>query len=110
MSISGIGSTNTWGSYFATSNANASLASTASQSSTTQTNSIEQQFLNYMKESPEQHLIDAWLKAHNLSQSALDKMSPQQRQSLSNEMADDIKREMQQKAEASPSSKLNILA
>src|SRR5277367_6125070 len=34
-------------------------------------NGVVQSFLDYMKESPAQRMIDAWLKAHDLSEQAL---------------------------------------
>jgi len=71
--------------------------------------SVEQQFLNYMKESPGQRMIDAWLKAHHLTEQSLAAMPPAQRNAILKQMADDIKNEVKQKAEAKMSANTNIL-
>ena len=44
--------------------------------------SVEQSFLDYMKESPAQRMIDAWLKAHGLSEQDLQNMPPAQREAI----------------------------
>jgi hypothetical protein len=55
-----------------------------------------QDFQAYMKESPAQHMVDAWLKAHGLTEQDLAKMSPDQRAAIEKEMAADIKTQIEQ--------------
>src|SRR4051812_40952191 len=57
-------------------------AATKSQSAPPSTSSDDtavQDFMNYMKETPEQRFVDSWLRAHHISKEALDKMSPKDR-------------------------------
>ncbi len=64
-----------------------------------------QSFLDYMKKSPAQRMIDAWLKAHHLSEEALQKMPAAQRDAIEKQMAQDIadqtKRKIESKLDAS---------
>jgi hypothetical protein len=79
------------------------LAATQNQggsSSSSSAASVEQTFLNYMKESPAQRMIDAWLKAHGLSEDALKKMPAAQREAIERQMADDIKKQVEQNSNA----------
>jgi hypothetical protein len=69
----------------------AGTSKAAQEDSTAVTN-----FLNYMKESPAQRLEDAWLAAHGLTEKDLLAMSPDKRQAILKQMADDIKRQLQQ--------------
>jgi hypothetical protein len=57
----------------------------------------EQEFLDYMKKTPEQRMQEAWLKAHHLTQAQFDAMSPEQKQGLVNEMRQDIEDKLKQK-------------
>lgn len=55
-----------------------------------------QAFLDYMKKSPYQRMVDAWLKQHNLTQKELDAMPADQREGILKQMAADLKEQMQQ--------------
>lgn len=57
-----------------------------------------QTFLDYMKKSVAERMRDAWLAAHHLSQKQLDQMTPDERDSVEKQMAEDIKNEMKQQA------------
>lgn len=54
------------------------------------------QFLtNYLKESPAKRMEDAWLAQHHLTEQQLQAMPPQQQAALRKQMADDIKKKLQ---------------
>lgn len=55
-------------------------------------------FLDYMKKSAAQHLRDAWLKSHNLTEEKLAAMSPTERAAVEKQIAEDIKKQMQEEA------------
>ena len=57
-------------------------------------------FLDYMKKPPAQRMVDAWLKAHNLTEDDLKHMPTAQRDAIEKEMAADIKADMQKKMQA----------
>lgn len=57
-------------------------------------------FLDYMKKPPAQRMVDAWLKAHNLTEDDLKAMSPAQRDAIDKQMAADIKADMQKKMQS----------
>jgi hypothetical protein len=59
------------------------------------TNKAVQDFLSYAKESPAQRMVDAWLKAHGLTEQDLAKMPPDKQAAIRKEMADDIKKQME---------------
>ncbi len=61
--------------------------------------SAVQNFMDYMKETPAQRFEDQWLKAHGLTQKDLDAMPADKRQAILKQMADDIKRQVQQAAQ-----------
>jgi hypothetical protein len=61
--------------------------------------SAEQQFLNYMKETPAQQYEDSWLAAHHLTRQQLNAMPPKQREAIEKEMAADLKRKVEQQAQ-----------
>lgn len=63
-------------------------------------NDAVQQFIDYMSESPMQRMIDAWLKAHHLTEKDLESMPPEKRDAILKQMTADIKNEMKQKVEA----------
>ncbi|HEX9448571.1 MAG TPA: hypothetical protein VF920_11350 [Dongiaceae bacterium] len=69
-----------------------SSATTGTDSEATKT------FLDYMKKSAAQHLRDAWLKSHNLTEEKLAAMSPAERAAVEKQIADDIKKQMQEEA------------
>lgn len=102
MSISGIGASAA--SYFPpasqskASSAAAAAPSASDQGASASGNAAEQAFLNYMKETPAQHLEDAWLKAHGLTRQQLAAMSPTQREAIEKQMATDIETKVKQDA------------
>lgn len=55
-----------------------------------------QDFLDYMKKTPAQRMVDAWLKQHNLTQEQLNAMPADQREAITKQMAADLKAQMQQ--------------
>jgi hypothetical protein len=55
-----------------------------------------QAFLDYMKKTPYQRMVDAWLKQHNLTQEELNAMPADQRAGILKQMAADLKEQMQQ--------------
>lgn len=76
---------------------------------TTGDDTAQDYFLNYMKETPAQRMEDAWLAAHHLTAKDLAAMPPAQREAIMRQMADDIKKETEQKAAAKSKAKTNIL-
>jgi len=114
MSVHGIGDCGPAGYPHAANKANAQQTQpAASQESTlgaaSEDTSVEQQFLDYMKKSPAQKMIDAWLKAHHLTEKDLDEMTPEKREATLQQMASDIKNEMKQKIGANLDSKAGVL-
>ncbi len=113
MSISGIGSTGSLAYDFAISRPNTQSQPSGSQDpasgAASQDASVEQQFLDYMKKSPAQRFVDAWLKAHHLTQKDLDEMSPEKREAVMKQMAHDFKEEMKRKAESDSTRKAGVL-
>ncbi len=61
------------------------------------------EFLNYMKESPAQRMMDSWLQAHGLTQADLDKMKPEERDKIVQQMKQDIEEKIKEKNEAASS-------
>lgn len=61
----------------------------------------------YLNETPAQRMIDAWLKRHHLTEKQLESMPPDQQKAIRKQMADDIKKEIQQKSGV-PGSNANI--
>jgi gamma-glutamyl phosphate reductase len=53
-----------------------------------------------MSEPPMQRMIDAWLKAHHLTEKELESLPPEKRDAILKQMAADIKNEMKRKIEA----------
>ena len=88
-------------------NANSLAASSSSGSSS---EDPAQAFLDYMKETPAQQMEDAWLAAHHLTRKQLEARSPDQRQALEKQMAEDIKNQIKQAADKKAHGTLNILA
>lgn len=86
---------------------------TASGSSIDPTSSAsdtaEQTFLNYMKETPAQRMEDAWLASHHLTRKDLDAMSPEKRQAIEKQMAEDIKHQIKQATDKKSAASTNIL-
>ena len=85
------------------------LQSAATSGSGSDSDSFEQTFLNYMKESPAQRMTDAWLKAHHLTEKSLQALPPAQRDAIENEMAEDIKKLIERKAQSVLSAELSAV-
>jgi hypothetical protein len=101
MAIGGIGSYNPYvGSTPAGAAAGASpsapAGASASQPASGASNSAYQYLVNYLKESPAQRMVDSWLAQHNLTEKALDAMPPAQQDAIRKQMAEDIKKKMQE--------------
>jgi len=89
MTITAISNTNL--------SSNASLSSSGGSSSDS---SAVQDFLNFMKESPAQRMVDEWLKAHNLTEKELTAMPAAKRDAIEKQMAQDIENAVKQRMEA----------
>jgi hypothetical protein len=70
---------------------------------------VEQAFLDYMKETPAQKLEDQWLAAHHLTRKQLDAMSPQQREAILKEMEADIEQQLKQQTAKKTGTKTDLL-
>jgi hypothetical protein len=68
-----------------------------------------QAFLNYMKETPAQQMEDAWLVSHHLTRKDLAAMSPDKREAIEKQMAEEIKQKVKQETEKKSAAKVNIL-
>jgi hypothetical protein len=103
MSVSGIGGSTAYG-YFPQNSstkapaADAAASSASSLGAAASASSPEQEFLDYMKETPAQQMEDAWLKAHHLTRAQLAAMSPQQREAIEKQMQADITAKVKQDA------------
>jgi hypothetical protein len=103
MSISGIGGASAY-SYFPQASQSKAPAADSGASpasglgASADPTSPEQEFLNYMKETPAQQMEDAWLKAHHLTRAQLAAMSPQQREAIMKQMQADITAKVKQDA------------
>ncbi len=71
--------------------------------------SAAQAFLNYMKETPAQKLEDAWLASHHLTRKELEAMSPEKRQAIEKQMAEEIKAQTKQAMDNKLRGKTDIL-
>lgn len=74
-----------------------------------------QQFLDYMKKTPEQRMVDNWLQAHGISREEFDQMKPEEKQKIVEEMKQDIEEKIKQQREAASqktdgSKRVDILA
>lgn len=83
------------------------VASASSSGTTSET--AEQKFLNYMKETPAQRLEDQWLAAHHLTRKELDAMPPKQREAILKQMAAEIKQQLKQQTEAKARARTDLL-
>jgi predicted flavoprotein YhiN len=92
-------------------NSPSATTTNASGSSASTGDGAVQQFMNYMKETPAQRLVNAWLQQHGISPQQFAAMSAADKQKIINEMKTDIENELKQKMETASSSKpaLNIL-
>ncbi len=57
-----------------------------------------QGFMTYMKKTPAEMLRDQWLAAHNLTEEKLKAMTPEQRDAINKQIAEEIKQKMEQEA------------
>ncbi len=62
-----------------------------------QTDPSVKKFMDFMNESPAQQMEDIWLAQHHLTRADLAKMSPEKRDAILKQMAQDIKRAVLQK-------------
>lgn len=62
--------------------------------------SAVQNFMSYMKETPAQRFEDSWLAAHGLTEKSLNAMPAQQREAILKQMAEDMKKQVQQQTQA----------
>jgi hypothetical protein len=79
--------------------ANSGLGKSASAGTSSSSETSAQWFLNYMKETPAQRFEDSWLAAHGLTEKDLAKMSPQKREAILQQMANDMKQKVDQKTQ-----------
>ena len=63
----------------------------------------EQDFLNYMKQTPAQRMEDNWLRAHGLTREQYNALSPEEKKKVAEQMRQDIERQMKQAAEGAHS-------
>jgi hypothetical protein len=88
MVITPISAPTTW----PTTSTGSSSASTPSAPATSDdTSSALQWFTNYMSETPAQHMRDSILKSLGLTQADLDKMTPEKRQAVEDEITKRLK-------------------
>jgi len=74
---------------------------------TTASSSADSDFLDYMKMTPGQRMIQNWLTAHKLTQQQLDAMTPKDREAVMKQMQDDIAKQL--KDQAQDKAKIDIL-
>ena len=110
MSIQGLGGSSGAAYYQPQASRPSGAAAPAAGSAAAANTAIEQQFFDYLKKTPAQRMVEAWLKAHHLTQKGLDAMPPEQRNAIMKQMADDIKTEMKRKAEAKATAGVDLLA
>ena len=60
--------------------------------------SAKAEFLAYMEKSPAERMRDAWLKSHGLTEEDLKAMDAAAREAVEKQLAEDIKRQMQEEA------------
>jgi hypothetical protein len=109
MSITGVGSAGTFvqplTSKVSAQQAQAAAAQSSSEDASAASDTPNasdkavQDFLAYMKESPAQRVVDAWLKAHGLTEQSLAKLPPEKQAAIRKEMAADIKTQIDQQME-----------
>jgi hypothetical protein len=85
-------------------------APTASGSDPASSSDPAQAFLDYMKKTPAQRMVKAWLAAHHLTQQQLDAMPPAQRTAIERQMAQDIQNETREKAKQKPGATVDLIA
>jgi hypothetical protein len=74
-------------------------AQSAAASNPLGSSSPEDAFLNYMKETPGQRMIDSWLQEHHLTQDQLNKMDPKERDKIMKQMQTDIAQQLKNQTE-----------
>ena len=79
--------------------AGAAARTVQTTSSPLQGKRAEESFLDYMKESPAERMIDRWLTSHHLTKEALAAMPQAQRDALEQQMKDDIEQQIKRAAE-----------
>jgi predicted flavoprotein YhiN len=81
----------------------AQSASTAPKSEATVASVAEkspaQEFLDYMKKTPEERMQEAWLRAHGIDPEDFEAMPPEKKQALMDEMKEDIEAKLKEAAE-----------
>ncbi len=96
MSISGIGGGGAAG-FYGTAGRSSGVGGTGTGQTTDNTtdgiDGPEKTFLDYMKKTPAQRMIDNWLAQHHLTQKDLDRMSPEQRKAIEQQMAADLRQQ-----------------
>ena len=65
----------------------------------------EQDFLNYMKQTPAQRMEDLWLRQHGLTREQFEALGPAEKQRLMNQMKHDIEEQIKQSTENKLSNK-----
>jgi hypothetical protein len=59
--------------------------------------SPEETFLAYMKKTPVERWVESWLKSKGLTKEEFDNLPPQEHDALAKEMAEDLKKAVQEK-------------
>jgi hypothetical protein len=115
MSVSGIGSYDSFtastllGGASGQPASGAAASSAASARSSGASNSALQDLVNYLKGSPAKRMEQAWLAQHNLTEQRLAAMPPVQQEALRKQMADDIKKKLQAQLGGSNGGVANIV-
>jgi hypothetical protein len=81
----------------------------SASSSSTASDTAEQKFLNFMKETPAQQLEDQWLAAHHLTRKDLEAMPAKQREAILKQMEAEIKQQLKQQTEAKTRARTDLL-
>jgi hypothetical protein len=101
MSISGVGSYNSFAASALTGASSLAKSQAASGSAGAQggdSGSALDFLTKYLNETPAQRMTDAWLKRHHLTEQQLESMPPDQQDAIRKQMADDIKKQIQEKS------------
>lgn len=89
---------------------NSTQANNLSDADTSGESQAVKDFLDYMKKPVAERMEDAWLKAHGLTAKDLAAMPAAQRDAIEKQMANDIKSQMQQQAQAKASKQTSSTA
>jgi hypothetical protein len=118
MSISGLGSFNSYFPSAPTGGASGQSAPSAGPSagpdaaalpSSGSSNSAYQFLANFLKESPAKQMEDLWLAKHHLTEQQLEAMPPAQQDAIKKQMADDIKKKLQEQSGGANGTAANIV-